>query len=423
MNRRFRKLPYLAIALGMVLWTVPNFTPPAEANNLSNVETVFSTDFVSVGYGGIRDFGSGTLTVAGVSGTVTKAYLYWQGPSNDVNSTLAVTFAGSSVTGTNIGSSSDNCWGFDQSDAFRADVTSLVTGNGAYAFSGMVQNAGNTNVNGTSLVVFFDDGNEANDRDVVIFQGNDSNQPNVFDADGWNASLSGINYTTGTANLQFHVADGQAFGCSEPAVLVNGSTLLPSGGNYEGDTVPNGPTAPSTLGGLWDIETYNVTSFLSPGPNTLTVTAARDDTCDCLGLVVAIIDLPAGAAPTEFDKCIQDKKTRNLFRWNSTTGAYEWVRCDTGIPFATGVGVPSMEGPICRLIDTSNGRNVNASINSSTHYGVARIRLVPGGKLTSLYDFDTDDECACRRPGGEAKTKTAVPNDGRIRHDGRVYSQ
>jgi len=286
-----------AIGSAMLLATlgvVPAFQPATvEASDIAGFTTVYGTDVVHAGFGGMRDDGTGTLTVSGVSGSVTKALLYWHGPTNssDPAANAAVTFAGNAVTGTNIGFSSDNCWGYSNSQAYRADVTSLVTGDGTYALAGFVKDSGNVNVNGASLIVFFDDGNAANNRDVVLFDGNDSNIPNTYDADGWNVSLPGINYTSGSANITLHVSDGQAF--DDDALILNGSTLVPTGAIFQGDSVPFGTFDAS--GHLWDIHSYDVTSYLSPGPNTLTLTTGLAS--DCLSLVVAAIDLPAGAAP------------------------------------------------------------------------------------------------------------------------------
>jgi hypothetical protein len=129
---------------------------------------------------------------------------------------------------------------------------------------------------------------------VVIFDGNDSNiafagipgNPNApADPQGWDVLLSGINYTAGTANIQLHVGDGQAF--ADAALLVNATQLVPEGDVFQGATQPGGL--------LWDIKSYDVTSFLSPGTNSLNLTT--DVVSDCLGLIVALIDLPAGAAP------------------------------------------------------------------------------------------------------------------------------
>src|SRR4029450_8181147 len=75
--------------------------------------TVFNTDYVSAGLRGLRGVGTGQIPVAGVSGTVTRAYLYWQGPTNSssASANAAVTFAGTPIVGTQIGFSRDNCWG------------------------------------------------------------------------------------------------------------------------------------------------------------------------------------------------------------------------------------------------------------------------------------------------------------------------
>jgi hypothetical protein len=271
----------------------------AQATDLTNFTTIFDTDFVSAGVGGMRGSGTGTLTLSGVgTGTVTKAYLFWHGPSNasTANAPTAnanVTVDGNAVTGTFLGISDNNCWGFQNSLAYRADVTSLVQGkgDGAYALTNFTKPNG-IDVNGASLIVFFDDGNSANNRDVVMFNGNDSNINNAFDAPGWNITLAGINYSSGTASAQFHVSDGQTF--TDAAVIANATTLAPAGNIFQGTSVP-GPNLPQGDGNLWDIKNFNVTSLLSPGLNTLNITTGVNS--DCLSCVMIAIDLPAGAAP------------------------------------------------------------------------------------------------------------------------------
>ena len=263
----------------------------AKANDIVKLETVFDTDYVSAGTGGMRGTGNGTMFLSGINGPVSKAYLYWQGPTNSSSPTAnaSVTVNGIAITGVNIGFSNDNCWGFNNSQAYRADVTSLVqsTGNGTYTLTNFVK-AGGVDVNGASLIVFFDDGDETNDRDIVIFNGNDSNINNSFDAPGWNVTLAGIVYASGTARMQMHVSDGQTF--PDDAVKINNTVVLPTGGIFQGTLGPS-----TQNGSLWDIRNIDVTSFLTPGPNTLSMTTGVNS--DCLSLVVAIIDLPAGAAP------------------------------------------------------------------------------------------------------------------------------
>ena len=279
-------LSTLAIALSLA-------APAAFANDIQYYKTVQNTDFTEAGYGGMRGVGSGAITLAGVSGTVTQALLYWHGPTNSLNPLVnaAVTFGGTSILGTNIGFSSDNNWGFLNSQAYRADVTALVTGNGAYSLANF--NNGSAEINGASLLVFFNDGNAANNRDIVLFNGNDSNAPNTYDANGWNVSLPGINYTAGTAAVRMTVSDGQSF--QDDALKINGTTVAGPGAVFDGTTVPANAGTTVGNGSLWDIRSFDATAFLSPGNNTLTVSTGVSQ--DYLSLINVAIDLPVGAAP------------------------------------------------------------------------------------------------------------------------------
>ncbi len=274
---------------------------PAQAGNLAAFATVPNTDFAWAGYGGIRGNGTGSIAVAGVTGTVTYAVLIWQGPTDNTTddaANAAVTFNGTAVTGTNIGNSSDNCWGFSNSRAYQANVTSLVTGNGSYSLANF-RKAGPpaVDINGVSLLVFYNDGNASNNRDYAIFLGNDSNQSNSFDAAGWNAALNGITYTSGTATMRLIVADGQTFG--DNGFAINATTVLPPGANWSGaggglNGVVNGPADNS--GGLWDHSASDITARLTVGNNNLVLTDVPSSS-DCLSLIGAIFDLPGGSAP------------------------------------------------------------------------------------------------------------------------------
>ena len=140
--------------------------------------SVSNTDVAEFGVGGMRGTGTGSITVSGITTRVAHAFLYWHGPTNstDPASNASVTFAGTPITGTNIGTASDNNWSFVNSQAYREDVTSLVTGNATYSLADFVK-AGPpaVDINGVSLIVFYDDGTPSNDRNVVAWNGNDSN--------------------------------------------------------------------------------------------------------------------------------------------------------------------------------------------------------------------------------------------------------
>jgi hypothetical protein len=287
---------FVGVCFFMVATGVITSATPAAATELGNKTVVSNTDFASFGVGGMRGTGTGTIAVAGVSGTVTKALLYWNGPTNGGSSVNAtVSFAGNSISGTNIGTSSDNCWSFTNSQSYRADVTSYVSGNGSYALSNFRKTGPPVaEINGASLIVFFNDGNGANNRDVTIVDGNDSNVTNPNDTNGWNSTISGVQYASGTANLQLHVSDGQSY--PDDAVQINGQPFLPQDNNFEGDTVPGpdyGPDDPVT-GNLWDIKNYDISSFLNPGSNDLQLTSPYLD--DCLSLVAALVDVPSSTS-------------------------------------------------------------------------------------------------------------------------------
>lgn len=265
---------------------------PAHANVISAYTTIYGTDCTSAGTGGLRD-GSGTVTVSGVSGSVSQSLLYWQGPTNstDPNTIANIQVNGNAVTGTNIGFSDDNFWNYDNGQAYRANTTSVINGNGAYALTGF--NKPLATGNGAGTAVFFQDGVTTNDRDVVIFNGNDSNFASAYDPAGWNLTLSGINYSGGQVLLTLFVSDGQNFGANDDGVLRINGTPIASGGIFQGDSLPGESVG---NGNLFDIKTYDITSLLSLGLNSLNLTL-DDGVNDALSIIAAFVDLPAGAAP------------------------------------------------------------------------------------------------------------------------------
>jgi hypothetical protein len=48
---------------------------------------------------------------------------------------------------------------------------------------------------------------------------------------------------------------------------------------------------------LWDNKSYDITALLTPGDNTVTLTGGG--AADCVSLIVAGVNLPAGAAPSQ----------------------------------------------------------------------------------------------------------------------------
>jgi hypothetical protein len=251
--------------------------------------SVANSDVAEFGFGGMRGSGTGSIAVSGVSGPVFHAFLYWNGPTNstDPNANAAVTFNGMPVTGTNIGVASSNCWGFTNSQSYRADVTSLVTGNGSYSLADFLKP--DADINGVALIVFYDDGNSGDDRTVVLWNGNDSNFQQLPDPAGWDETINDVPYQGGTASLDFVVSDGQT--ADDPQLLINGVELAPVGPNFSGETL-GGPFDAS--GSLWDVKSFNLTPFLTGASTDLNLTTGLDPagTVDCTSLVVAAANAP-----------------------------------------------------------------------------------------------------------------------------------
>jgi hypothetical protein len=275
-------------------------TPSGFFTESGNQLSTTNTNIAEFGFGGMRGDGTGTITVSGVSGTVTKAVLYWNGPTNsdDPNANATVNFAGTPVTGVNAGFASSNCWSFANSQSYRADVTRLVAGDGTYSLSDFRKSA-DVEINGVSLIVFYNDGDTANDRNVVLWSGNDSNVASSFDPAGWDETLTGVsNPGSGDASLDFIVSDGQMGVdpegepiAQDDALVLNGTTLVPRGDIFNGDIADHGSF--NSNGFLWDVKSFDITSFLSSEPTDLHLTTGLFQ--DCLSLVAFAANVPASA--------------------------------------------------------------------------------------------------------------------------------
>jgi hypothetical protein len=283
-------------------------TGPTTTGTLTLSSTGFSvanTDVAEFGTGGMRGGdGTGTINVSDVTAPVLHALLFWHGPTNSSNpaANASVTFNGTPITGANIGVDSDNNWGFQNSQAYRADVTGLVTGDGSYSLSNFRKpGPPAVDINGVSLLVFYDDGNSSNDRNVVAWNGNDSNGFDFASPSAWNETIPGVPYPgSGSASLVLIVGDGQSYNDGE--VRVKGTPIANAGPVFQGDVGPNYSGNPSGVtGSLWDMKSYDITSLLTEGANDLTITSPGN--VDALSLVVAMANVPAAgpiilAAPT-----------------------------------------------------------------------------------------------------------------------------
>ena len=307
--------------------------------------TLPRTDFVNAGVDGIgaamiNGGGVGTIELGGVSGTVTLALLYWEGididePDDDFVGGDAdydeadIEFDGVPVTGIQLyAHGANNGWPFTapnepppppSAGLYRADVTTLIQagGNRAYAISGLADGGGHS-ANGASLIVYFDDGDPANDVHVVHYEGMQSN-----DDGHWQFPFN-VEYGGGAVEAIFHVADGQT-SLDDGTLQFNVSPGLP-GSNpdvnrvsftslhydglplFGGESVP-GMGFPRAGNGsrLWDIRRLPLTAGFGP-PGAYEVAIQLGSAQDALALVIAQIVTAADAdegnlmlSPTPFD--------------------------------------------------------------------------------------------------------------------------
>lgn len=291
----------------------------APSSGIRFFKTVKATDIASFGVGGLRNRGNGLIQVSNMPSTIKQAYLYWHGSNfsltNNLGGALTINYVVNNVQtfvqvgGTFLGRSADNHWDFPDTlteypntTAWRADITNLVNHGGPnklyslFAFNAYPS----FNPNGASIIIFYDDGNSANDKDVYIYDGNDGNSHlDNSDSDGWFVQLSDFYYGSGTPTLDLHVADGQfnhlvvrdgvlrLEPLNDPEVKINNLPWPAANGNaFTGENANS----------LWEIKNFDLTQFVQHGTNNLIITGARAPdppiTLDGLNMIVAAVIVP-----------------------------------------------------------------------------------------------------------------------------------
>jgi gliding motility-associated-like protein len=106
---------------------------------------------------------------------IEKAYLWAEGSGNGMAQTATIN--GPAGTGsfpmTVVGQGPDKCWGYAGSYTYRADVTSIINGNGTYNISGILTNpptAGN-DMDGATLIVIWSQASATWQGRIVIGDG------------------------------------------------------------------------------------------------------------------------------------------------------------------------------------------------------------------------------------------------------------
>ncbi|MCA9529756.1 MAG: thrombospondin type 3 repeat-containing protein [Myxococcales bacterium] len=210
---------------------------------------------------------------------IVEARLYWAsigGPHP------TLTLNGQSVTGDFIGNAVDTCWNLPAGNfVYRADVSSIVTGNGAYVVAGYPPPPDMSDPNG------YVDGQGASI--VVIYGVPGATVHNLVVLAERSVATDGI-ATTMSASLDgFTVPD--AFTRVTALDVVGDGQIYLDSVAFNGTVVASPNAFPGADGALWDTRFDDITALVQPGDLSIGVEiAAVEDpaeTPDCLVWVVS----------------------------------------------------------------------------------------------------------------------------------------
>lgn len=289
MNVRAAFRIMLAILVGF-LFLYSGSPLPATANGNGSLNAAFQYtlhgDFVAAGIG-LRGTGEGNIVLAGIpaGASIFRAYLYWAtlGNSNTYTSPI---LNGQPVSGDRIGTSGDTCWGVQNNYVYRANVTSMVSGNGVYSVSGLPASLADGNDSqGASLVVLYEEAGSP--LHTVVFNDGavslDLTQTSYTDTIGGYSLAQSVT----SAQVVYLVGDGQAT-WDAGNITFNGTPV--ASGVFSG---VDGP--------YWGTHRFDVTNLVSPAPVSTTIhdnDPNNPNSPDCLLWAATILSVPTQVQQT-----------------------------------------------------------------------------------------------------------------------------
>jgi hypothetical protein len=95
--------------------------------------------------------------------------------------------------------------------------------------------------------------------------------------------------------------------------------------------------------------------------------------------------------------CLQDNFTGDIFRFNSMTGQYQYLRCKDGFTLS-GTGTVSIINGYVTITDSKPDRRINAGWSSATLTGRANVTLIRPGVFQTITVYDTNPHPTCMCP-------------------------
>lgn len=242
---------------------------------------------------------------------IEKAYLWAEGSGDGTAQTATI----DGPSGTQnfpmsiVGQGPDKCWSYVGSSTYRADVTSVVTGNGTYNISGLLTNPPNTSndMDGATLMVIYSDPTVAYQGRIVIADGS------IVVGGGtanYNLTYPAVCGSTTNASAFSGVGDLQA---NPGSWSLNGTAVAPTWNwwNYvqTTTTVTNGQTSSNfnlTSSGdcfnyaLAGIYFQTTTCATCTTPTIAITTSGTDATCSSCNGTASVTSATAGYGPNTF---------------------------------------------------------------------------------------------------------------------------
>lgn len=272
-------------ALFMLL-TVPSLAHAEGDEDLgvNFTELIAGGGIASVGAGmsgrfdGTRNM-SADLTLADVpaGSTIVRASLYWSiwGGVDE-----SVTFDGTALTGSLIGTSADTGWGGSAVRSYRVDVTSMISGNGTYTVEDLLSSPVNDDTNGVGLVVVYSDPAASESATVALYDG-----ARTWCANGaFTETFDGLVFPADPTSVTFglEVGDGQP-SITQPVMIdLSDSTLDFGALSFQ-------PLFDASEGGMWDTERFDVSTEFDATTTTASWTYQNDGN-DCVHFVGMWLD-------------------------------------------------------------------------------------------------------------------------------------
>ncbi|MCC7302624.1 MAG: gliding motility-associated C-terminal domain-containing protein [Bacteroidia bacterium] len=189
------------------------------------------------------------LTGIPSSAIIERAFFYAQSSGNGVPVTLNITnpaLSSFSIPLNITGSDTDKCWGFSGTYLYKADITSVICGNGSYVISGLptILTDPNNDMDGASIIVVY--------RDTTIST--------------WNGELlliEGPEIRKNVPGAYAQFFSGLSLPCnssySRQGIILSDVETYPFQTVFPGSTVNSTP-------GMWTLIDTTRISYVQPGP-------------------------------------------------------------------------------------------------------------------------------------------------------------